>query len=60
MNDREIRRNASGYYDPTAYKAILNTTEAERSENRLKSFLKDIFRVCKYHGIYLERTSYNL
>lgn len=34
--DRELRRNASGYYDPTAYNAIKKILEEEKKEMEFK------------------------
>ena len=33
VKDRELKRNASGYYDETAYKAILNAQKGEHNMN---------------------------
>lgn len=33
--DNDIRRNGSGYVDPTAYKAIRNATKEERKRGIL-------------------------
>ena len=40
-NDRELRRNGSGYYDPTAYKALRNI---EREANRMEYKRGEIFK----------------
>lgn len=40
-NDRELRRNGSGYYDPTAYKALRNI---EREANRMECKRGEIFK----------------
>lgn len=51
MNNKELYQNGSGYYDPTAYKAILNVINDEK---RKKNFLKDLFRISKQHGFYID------
>ena len=40
-NDRELRRNGSGYYDPTAYKALKNY---EREANHMEYKRGEIFK----------------
>lgn len=49
--ENDIRRNGSGYVDPTAYKAIRNATKEERKrevdpEQRFNDFLTAIFAIC--------------
>lgn len=51
MKNRDLKRNASGYPDPTAYVAI---THADAEAERFKLLLKDIFRVCESRGFHLE------
>ena len=46
-----IKRNGSGYYDPTAYEAINNIA---REEERLHILLKAIFAVCELAGFHVE------
>ncbi len=50
-NDREIRRNASGYYDPTAYEAIKNV---DAETERLQKLLTAIFAICELAGFHVE------
>lgn len=45
MNDRDFKRNGSGYYDPTAYNAIKNI-EAER----FHTLLSEIRELCEVSG----------
>lgn len=49
--ENDIRRNGSGYVDPTAYKAIKNMMREERKrevdpEQRFNDFLTAIFAIC--------------
>ena len=50
-DDRSIRRNASGYYDPTAYEAIKNTDEETA---RFQKLLNTIFYICEMAGFHVE------
>lgn len=50
-SDREIRRNASGYFDPTAYEAIKNV---EGDSERLQKLLTAIFAICDVAGFHIE------
>ena len=50
MNDRDLRRNASGYVDPTAYQAIKNI---ER-EDEFHKLLHTIFEICELSGFRIE------
>lgn len=52
--ENDIRRNGSGYVDPTAYKAIRNATKEERKrevdpEQRFNDFpqLSLLFVICR-------------
>lgn len=47
----DIRKNASGYLDPTAYKAIKN---AELEEARFQKLLDTIFNICELSGFHIE------
>lgn len=52
MNDIDLRRNGSGYYDPTAYAAIKNIeTKEEEDFHRL---LGTIFYICELAGFHIE------
>lgn len=45
------RRNASGYIDTTAYKAIQNI---EKEERRVKKLIATIFNICELAGFRVE------
>ena len=49
--DREIKRNASGYIDPTAYQAI-KTVDDETE--RFQKLLNTIFYICDLAGFHIE------
>ena len=49
-DDREIRRNASGYFDPTAYAAIKNA----EADERFHKLLDTIFAICELSGFHIE------
>ncbi|MDD2298555.1 MAG: hypothetical protein PHU69_02830 [Fermentimonas sp.] len=51
MNDRELRRNAEGYPDPTAYQAIKNI---DREDENFHKLLHTIFNVCELSGFRIE------
>jgi len=50
-DDRELKRNASGYFDPTAYEAIKNV---ESENERLQKLLTVIFSACDLAGFHVE------
>lgn len=50
-NDRELKRNASGYYDPTAY-TVLKKMDDE--EERFHKLLHHIFYICECAGFHVE------
>ena len=50
-NPNDLRRNASGYYDPTAYKAI---TKTDSESERFRKLLETIFNVCELSGFHIE------
>lgn len=47
--DQELKRNGSGYYDPTAYKALRNI---EREANRMEYKRGEIFKYNTTGGLY--------
>lgn len=51
MSKGDIRRNASGYYDPTAYHAI---TKADAERERFHRLLDVIRGVCELSGFRLK------
>ena len=53
-NGKDPRRNASGYVDPTAYKALQSVSREEREEKRVKKLLATIYNVCELAGFRVE------
>lgn len=57
-NDSDIRKNGSGYYDPTAYKAIKSVDSGKKHKSkdleRYEKLIKLIFEVCELAGFHLE------
>lgn len=51
MNDRELRKNASGCSDPTAYQAIKNI---DREDENFHKLLHTIFNICELSGFRIE------
>lgn len=49
--DKSLRRNASGYYDPTAYEAIKNVDD---ETVRFQKLLNTIFYICDLAGFHVE------
>lgn len=55
MKDNDLKRNGSGYYDPTAYKAIKNTERATLEESdRFHDLLDAIRYIVKLAGFEIE------
>ena len=60
MTDRELKRNAKGYPDPTAYKAIKNVEKrekelAKRQEAvRVRKLIDNISAICELAGFKIE------
>lgn len=58
MSDNELKRNGSGYYDPTAYEAIKHTENKERSfdksDEKFYKLLNSIFDICELAGFHVE------
>ena len=57
--ENDIRRNGSGYVDPTAHKAIKNMMREERKrevdpEQRIYDFLTAIFAICDLSDFHIE------
>lgn len=50
----ELKRNGSGYYDPTAYKAITNIEKEPSDAERFRKLLNAIFVVCDLAGFHVE------
>lgn len=51
MNDRDIKLNASGCSDPTAYQAIKNI---DQEDERFRKLLHTIFEICEIYGFRIE------
>ena len=56
--DRDLSRNGSGYYDPTAYKAMKRVEADEkkygRDYERFYNLLNTIFYICNLAGFHVE------
>ena len=50
-NDNDIKRNGSGYYDPTAYEVL---KKDEEEEARFHKLLSMIFDLCELAGFRVE------
>jgi len=51
MNDRDLKLNASGCPDPTAYQAIKNVDQEDENFHKL---LHTIFNICELSGFRIE------
>lgn len=51
MINKDDRKNAEGYPDPTAYKAIRNL---EQEDERFHKFLDTIFTICELSDFHIE------
>lgn len=51
MAFENMRKNAEGYSDPTAYEAIRNV---EKEDERFQKLLRMIFDICELSGFHLE------
>lgn len=51
MNDRDLRKNAEGYSDPTAYEALRNI---DKEEERFHRLLHTLFYICDVAGFKIE------
>lgn len=49
-NNGDIRKNGSGYYDPTAYEAMSNA----ETEARFKKWLETVFSMSELSGFHIE------
>lgn len=54
MGSKDPRRNASGYLDLTAYKAIEKADRDADAEKRYKKLLSTIFYICELAGFRIE------
>lgn len=53
MNEN-LKKNGSGYPDPTAYEAIKHAEKETKEEKRFRSFIGCILRICELSGYHLE------
>lgn len=51
MNDKNPRKNAEGYSDPTAYEAMKNI---DKEDERFHKLLFTIFNICELSGFQVE------
>lgn len=55
MNDGNLSKNGSNYYDGTAARAIRNADKPSAyEEKRFKKFLGTIFNLCELSGFHIE------
>ena len=52
--DRELRKNAEGYSDPTAYEGIKRAEKYNPEYERFRKVLGCILRICEIAGYSLE------
>lgn len=53
--DKEDRKNAEGYNDPTAYYAIRNVErDSSTDDERFHKLLDSIFNICELSGFHIE------
>lgn len=50
----DLRRNAEGYSDPTAYNAIKNIDNDREGEERFHKLLDSIVNICELSGFHIE------
>lgn len=51
MANDDLKKNASGYADPTAYKAIIR---ADKDQERFEKFLTTIFTIAELSGFHID------
>jgi hypothetical protein len=54
IENEKLKRNGSGYPDPTAYAAIKNVDASSTSTYRFYKLLEIIFNICELSGFHLE------
>lgn len=55
MNDGNLSKNGSNYYDGTAARAIRNADKPDKEEEvRFKKFLGTIFNLCELSDFHIE------
>ena len=52
MKDRDLKKNGSGYNDPTAYKAI-KKIETEQELERLRMLIDAIHNICELSDFFV-------
>lgn len=52
--EEDIKKNGSGYSDPTAYKAIKKVEEEKAADERFHKLLDTIFTICELSGFHIE------
>lgn len=53
MNDNDLKRNGSGYYDPTAY-SVMKKIESDMETERFHKLLNAIFDICELSDFHIE------
>lgn len=51
MNERDLKKNAEGYSDPTAYQAMKNI---DKEDERFHKLLHTLFYICEVAGFQIE------
>lgn len=51
MNERDLRKNAEGYSDSTAYQAMKNI---DKEDERFHKLLHTLFYICEVAGFQIE------
>lgn len=51
MNEKDLRKNAEGYSDPTAYQAMKNI---DKEDERFHKLLHTLFYICEVAGFQIE------
>lgn len=54
LNEKDLKKNGSGYYDPTAYQAIKNIDAEEEEQDRYQKLIGCILRICELSDFHLE------
>ena len=52
MGDNDLRKNAEGYSDPTAYEALRKIERGD--DERFRKLLDTIFTICDLSGFHIE------
>ena len=54
MAQENLKKNAEGYSDPTAYKAIKSMENENKADERFHRLLDTIFSICELSGFHIE------